>query len=407
MIEIEEAFEHYRRELSPLPAEDVELGEALGRALAAEVECSTDLPPFDQSAMDGYALRSEPTGDAAAGEPVRLELVGASVAGPGGELPELTEEQAMRIFTGAPLPPGADAVLRQEDARVQGGDLLVERPVRPGHNVRDRGEEVRAGATLARPGSRLSAGDLAALAVGGVAELTVRSRPRVALFVTGDELVPPGRALAPGQVYDGNRPLVGGWLRSGGYPVVTATHLPDDRRQTASALDGGLDNADLVVTTGGASVGEHDHVLDAGRDVGVADVFWKVRQKPGKPLYFGVRDGTPLLALPGNPGSAFTSLVTHVHRVLELLEGISEPAPRFSPGRLAAETRRRPDRDFWIRCRRMEDDGAVCWLEPLPGQASHMITNLGRCDALARLPSGPEPAPRGEVVPWTPCGRRA
>lgn len=403
MIPIDEAFSAYRRHVSPLPESELALDRARSRVLARDVTSATDLPPFRQSAMDGYALRSSDTEGASASDPAVLSLAGVRPAGPSeGEL-RVEDGQAARIFTGAPVPEGADAVLRQEDAEVREDAILVRGPVEAGTAVRGRGEEIERGTTLAEAGTRLTPGHLGGLAVAGVDRVPVRRTPRVRVFVTGDEVVDRGAPLEPGEVYDANTPLVVGWLEGRDVPVEAAGRLPDEPEATRDALADALAASDLVVTTGGVSVGDRDFVLGAADRAGVEEVFWRVRQKPGKPLFFGVLDGTVLLGLPGNPGSVHACLVTHVRRVLGLLEGEEDPGPRMEPGRLADDFPLNPRREWWVRCRvDVRGDGEV-WLEPLGRQASHMIADLGRAEALARLPRGEGELESGSTVRWTPA----
>lgn len=403
MISIDRAFEAYRRHLSPLPAVDRSLERARGRVLAEAVTSRTDLPPFAQSSMDGYALRSAATAGAGSSDPAVLSLVGTRPAGPDAEPLPVDDDEAARIFTGARLPRGADAVLRQEEAEVRDGSVLVRSPVEAGTAVRPRGEEIEHGATLAAAGVRLTAGHLGALAVAGVDRVPVHRAPRVRVFVTGDEVVDRGAELRPGEVYDANTPLVAGWLEARGATVEATARLPDDLASTRDALAEAVTSSDLVVTTGGVSVGDRDFVLEGARRAGVEEIFWRVRQKPGKPLFFGVHDGTALLGLPGNPGSVHACLVTHVRRVLGLLEGEEDPAPRMAPGRLARAFPLNPRREWWARCRvELRDDGEVR-LAPLGRQASHMIVELGRAEALARLPRGEDQLERGARIRWTPA----
>lgn len=403
MIPIDEALRSYDDRVAPLPEVELPLEEALGRVLAQGEASATDLPPFRQSAMDGYALRAEDTRGATPDAPARLELAGVRPAGPVEDPPGLGPGEAVRIFTGGHLPEGADAVLRQEEAAVEDGELRVAATVDPGTAVRERGEELREGAPLAPAGARLSAGHLGALAVTGVDRVRVRRAPRVRLLTTGDEVVGRGRPLEPGQVYDANTPLVLGWLREQRADVAGAHHVADDPEATREALSEALAGADLVLTTGGVSVGDRDYVLEAAEGAGVERVFWRVRQKPGKPLFFGVSEDGLLLGLPGNPGSVHACLVTHVRRVLDLLEGVAEPGPRMRPGRLGADFPLNAAREWWVRCEvELRGDGEV-WLEPLERQASHMIGDLGRAEALARLPRGEGEVERGTTVPWTPA----
>lgn len=401
LISVDEAFRIYRENIPPLPVEEVALAEALHRVLAEDAFSTVDLPPFPQSAMDGYALRSRDTRNAAPERPIHLKLAGEVPAGALPEIPRIEPGEAVRIFTGGHIPEGADAVLRQEDARVEDGFLVVEEPVSPGRDLRRRGEELSAGTVIAKRGERLTSGHIAALAIAGLAHVRVLREPRITVLTTGDEVVPPGQTLKPGQVYDANAPLITGWLRERGYTHVTAKHLPDDLGRTADELAQALEESDLVLTAGGVSVGERDFVLKAAERVGVKPVFWKVRQQPGKPLFFGLYgDGRkPLVGLPGNPGSVFVCLATHVQRVLDVLEGCAKPGPRFYEGLLKEPLERSPERERWVRARWMAE-GRTIELRPLPKQRSHMISNLVGCTALLRVPAGEGSLPEGSSIRW-------
>ena len=402
MITIDAAFNHYDATLQPLSEELVSIDDARDRVLTRDATSRTALPPFPQSAMDGYALRSEDVADASASHPVRLSLAGEVPATVLDEAPSLSTGEAVRIFTGGHVPEGADAVLRQEDAQVEGDELVLTRAIEAGRDVRPAGEEVSADAVVVEAGTRLSYRHVAALAVSGIDSVPVHRRPRVAAFTTGDEIVEPGQALKPGQVYDANTPLVTGWLRSQGLTEIEARALPDTLAGTESALRDAFAWADWVITTGGVSVGEYDFVIPAAEQIGMAPVFWKVRQKPGKPLFFAVMNGKALLGLPGNPGSAFACLVTHGRRVLDLFQGATVPGPSFGMGRLAEPVQTSAEREWWARCRVSYAAHGDAWLEVLPRQASHMIANLGQCQALARMPMGERGLERGHPVPWTP-----
>jgi molybdopterin molybdotransferase len=198
--------------------------------------------------------------------------------------------------------------------------------------------------------------------------------------------------------------LASAWLAAAGYSDATVSHLRDDLDETTAALDVAMGSSDLVIVTGGVSVGDRDYVPEAARRAGASEVFWRVAQRPGKPLLCAVRDSTPVLGLPGNPGAVFVSLAVHVRRVLDLLEGVSAPRPLFSTGVLGFPVAKIESREQWARCTwHGADDGTVL-LTALPKQASHMISNLAHCTALARIPAGHDELPAGSVVPWTPCG---
>ncbi len=401
MITIDEAFAHYGDAVRPLPLETVALADAQGRVLGRDVASLTDLPPFPQSAMDGYALRAADVAEASDRQPATLHLVGEVPASSLAEVPAIGAGEAMRIFTGGHLPQGADAVLRQEDAQVDDDRLLVREPLPPGQDYRLHGEEIQAGEPVVQAGTRLTFRHIAAMANSGLAEVVVHRAPRVAVMTTGDEVVEPGQPLQPGQVYDANTFLMSGWLRAQGLMNVGARTLPDTLAETEQALAEAFTQADMVITTGGVSVGDYDVVMPAAERIGMDVIFWKVRQKPGKPLVFAVRDGNVLLGLPGNPGSAFACLLTHGRRLIDLMAGAASPRPRFGMGRLAEPVQLSPKREWWARCRVSYAANGDAWLEVLEQQASHMIANLGQCRALARIPIGDRVLEHGHPVMWT------
>lgn len=325
--------EALRRIRSHVPApRAVELGilEAVGHVAAREVRVPFDLPRWDLSAMDGYALRPADTRGASPQSPAKLKISGVVRAGRAREA-ALEAGECVAIMTGAPLPKGADAVLIREEAVVRGGFLLVARGVKRGSHVRRRGEEVRRGALVIRKGERIHDGTVAALASVGRARVRVWRRPRVALLVTGDELVCPGETLAPGQIYDSNSFALLAALRQNGYAECLRLSAPDRLEPTVRALKRALVSSDLVLICGGVSVGDYDCVKEALERVGARRVFWKVDQKPGKPLYFGVASGKPVFGLPGNPTSAYFCFYLYALAALGRMSGerASGAAPSF------------------------------------------------------------------------------
>lgn len=379
MLTIDEAFTAYRENIEPIAASEVAVGDATGWVLAEPARAVVDLPPFEQSAMDGYAVRAAEIADGA-----RLP-VALTVPARGHEVvPTLPTGACARIFTGGHVPAGADTVIMQEDVERDGEDAVFARAPVAGANVRHRGEELRAGDPICPAGARLTTGRIGALAAAGVARVNARRPPRAVVLVTGDEVIAPGTPLLPGQVYDCNTPMVLGWLRALGLEA-TAERLPDDPDVSARMVGDALDRADLVITTGGVSVGDKDYVIGAANRAGVRDVFWKVAQKPGKPLYFGVRDDAVLLGLPGNPAAVFVGLTTHVRHVLAALAGTEPPNPERGVYAGTAPSTR--GRDVWLRCVARSDADGRTVLGPLGRQASHMLSNLAEANAVARLPA--------------------
>lgn len=402
MISLNDALTAYDQALQPLPFELVPTLDALNRVLAAPAHYADDLPRFDQSAMDGYALRSTDIAAASERKPVYLPLSTTVAAGPHDELPALRPRTAARIFTGAPIPPGADCMVPQEHVLREDDRLRFTAPCPARSNIRWRGEEAVSGAPLAAAGRRIDPGLLAALVNAGVQQIVVRRQPRIRVLVTGDEIRPLGSRLRPGEIVDSNGPLVRAVLQHWGYPAIAATPVRDHADAVTAALTQALEDADLVLSCGGASVGDRDYLPKTAQALGLRQVFWKVAQKPGKPLFFGVRDNTAMLALPGNPGAVLVGLLVHARRLLDRFEGVTDPEPRWHVGRLHSAVERDARRERLLRMHLRYDDTAVAVLQALPQQDSHMLGNLARADVLVRVPPGDSACATGEHLRWTP-----
>jgi molybdopterin molybdotransferase len=375
----------------PLEAERVPIERAAGRVLAEPAAAAVDLPPFPSSAMDGYALRSADT----AGAPVSLPIVARIAAGaPAGRL--LAAGEAMAIATGGTVPEGADAVVQIELVEETDGSLRVTAPVAAGANVRDRGGDVRTGETVLEAGVVLRAGQVGALAAAGVAEVRCAKRPRVGILVTGSELRQPGEELGPGQIYESNGLLLATALQLAGAVPAQLGVVADTEEEHRRTMERALLGFDMLVTTGGASVGPHDLVRKVQAELRVEEVFWGVAVKPGKPVAFGVRRDHLVFNLPGNPVSVLATFELLVKPAVNALLGLPDPLPAFRPGRLAAAARRNPDRDEFVRATVAEEDGEPV-LTPVTGQESHMIVRAGRAAALAWIPAG-----EGEVAAGAP-----
>ena len=398
MLTYEEAL---ARILAALPAprpEKVSVADAHGRFLAEPVASRLDLPPFDNSAMDGYAVQAADVAGAGPEHPVRLRILGQIGAG---EVFQgcVGRQTCVRLFTGTPLPTGADAVVMQEDTREDGDDVLVLDRVRPFENVRLRGEDVKTGAVLALPGTRLGAGHLNLLAAVGTAGVRVAKRPRVALLATGSELRPPGKPLAPGQIYESNRPMLAAMLAEAGAEARAYPLVPDTLNRTRAALQRAFAECDAVVTTGGASVGRLDFVKAAFAELGGSQEFWKVAIKPGKPFVFGTLAGKFLFGLPGNPVSAFVTYQLLVRPALLRWQGAEEVALPAHPGTLMEPLVNRGDRRHFVRVR-VDAEGRV---HSAGTQASHMLHSLAAANALADVPPATTLA-AGATVRVLRCG---
>ncbi len=381
MLTYEEALARILAALPPVRSEQVPLAEAAGRFLAEPVVSALDLPPFDNSAMDGYAVRAADVISASAEQPVALRLIGQVGAGQvfkGG----VGLQTCVRLFTGTPLPAGADAVVMQEDTRAEGDTVLVLDRARPWENVRLRGEDVKAGAVLVTPGTRLGAGHLGLLAAVGTARVRVARRPRVAIVATGSELRPPGKPLAPGQIYESNRTMLAAMLTACGAEVRPLPLVPDTLTRTRNALQRAFAENDAVVTSGGASVGQLDFVKAAFTELGGSQEFWKVAIKPGKPFVFGTLQGKLLFGLPGNPVSAFVTFLLLVRPALLRWQGAMEVALPAHPGTLVEPLVNRGDRRHFVRVR-VDAEGRV---HSAGIQASHRMHSLAAANALVDAP---------------------
>jgi molybdopterin molybdotransferase len=390
LLSIEEAQRLILERVRPLEAERVPLEEAAGRVTAEAARAGLDLPPFDSSAMDGFAVREEDT-------PGRLPVVARIPAGRPADR-ELGTGEAMAIATGGAVPPGADAVIPIEYVVDNDNEVEIRDRVAAGSNVRPRGGDVRLGDLVVAAGERLGPAQLGALAAAGVADISCSRRPRAAVLATGSELRRPGEELAPGEIYEANGVLLVAQLRSAGADAERLEAVEDDESAHRNALEQGL-RADVLVTSGGVSVGPHDLVRSVGQALGIEEVLWGVAVKPGKPLWFGVREGTLVFGLPGNPVSTLVCFELFVRPAVLALQGVADPRPRFQPGRLARTARPNPARTELVRARSAVVDGAI-ELDVLSGQESHMIARAAGADALVLIPSGKEELPAGANVSY-------
>ena len=390
LLTFEEAQARILAAARSLSAEPVRVAGAAGRVLAEDVLAAVDLPPFASSAMDGYAVRT-------ADLPGTLRVVGESAAGAPFE-GTLGPDEAVAISTGAVVPEGADAVAPVEMVIKIDNTVGVDRGLEAGASIRPPGGDVRSGEVVATAGTRLRPAAVAGIAAAGIASVSCTRRPRVAILATGSELVSPGELLAPGQIYESNTLMLAAALAIAGAEIVTTPAVPDDEVSLRAALERGLE-CDVLVTSGGVSVGEHDLVREVERDLGVEESFWRVAIKPGKPLAFGTRGATLVFGLPGNPVSALVGAELFVKPALRALQGIPAPLPHFEPGRLGSDLRRNPERDEFVRARSHSDGDAIV-LAPLRGQESHMIASASAADGLVHVPRGNGELTGGSVVSW-------
>ena len=394
LISFEDAQRLVLEHASPLPAAPVPLAEAYARVVAKDVRSAVDLPPFDSSAMDGFAVRVEDT-------PGVLPVVFHVAAGSPAPRP-LAPGEAMGIGTGGALPAGADAVIPIEYVVQNDNNVEIPEPVDVGANVRPVGGDLRRDDVVVAAGTMLGAAQVGALAASGIAEVSCARRPRAAVLATGSELRAPGEPLRPGQIYEANGPILDAQLRSAGAVVERLPAVADDEDAHRQAIARGLE-ADVLLTTGGVSVGVHDFVRQVEAELGVREVFWGVSVKPGKPISFGVREGHLVFGLPGNPVSALVGFELFVRPAVRALQGAAESGPEWERGRLAEGVRANSRRDELIRARaRVGDEGIT--LEPLAGRESHMIARAAGANALVLVPRGEGELAAGSSVRYLRLG---
>jgi molybdopterin molybdotransferase len=393
LIAIDQALAHVLAQTRALPAQTVTIDQALHRVLAADIRAAGDVPPFPCSAMDGYALLAGPAGR-------RLRIVGESRAGvPSGRV--LSDGEAIRVSTGAAIPPGADAVIPQEDVDLDdgAGDVIVTSQDSPaGAHVRGAGEDMQAGTTVLRAGLRLGPLQLGAAVAAGAGTVQAASRPRVAVLCTGDELRAPGEPLGPGEIHNSNAPMLTGLSLDAGAETGPAGRLPDDRQATIDGIGTAIDASDVVIITGGVSVGPHDHVKPALSALGVRELFWSVALQPGKPTWFGVAgDGTLVFGLPGNPVSAVVTFSLFVAPALAALQGAPAPAPPSPTAGLLTQLPRNPRREQAVRVS-LGDGPAGVTARPTGAQGSHILSSLLAADALGMIPMGEGVVAAGDEI---------
>lgn len=384
MTPVEQAQLRILAEVHPLASEQIGLAEAAGRYTAKEVSSPVDLPHFHNSAMDGYAVRAQDMTTASAERPVALQVIGRVAAGEvfGGEVVAGT---CVRLFTGSVLPAGADAVVMQEDTRPlpgRSGEVLFSDTVKPWENIRLRGEDVKRGRLLLPTGEKLTSARIGLLGAVGINKINVSRRPTVAVIATGSELREAGTALAPGQIYESNRLSLATMIAAAGavpriYPLV-----PDTLAATRDALQRASESCDVVLTSGGVSVGEFDFVKTAVEEIGGELGFWKVAIKPGKPFVFGKCGGKLFFGLPGNPVSALVTFALLVRPALLRLQSARRLTLEAQLGVMAEPLVNRGDRRHFVRVT-VDDAGQV---RSAGIQASHVLSSLSLADGLVDVP---------------------
>lgn len=382
MLTVDQARQRVLGAVDPLPMVDVLVGDAHGLVVAEDLQAPHALPRFDNSAMDGYAVRGDDAGFASETDPVALDIIGEMRAGDPGDLKILTGSAA-RIYTGAALPDGSDAVVAVEQTEEHDGKVVVRAPTPTGNHVRPAGDDLAAGETLVRAGSELGPGELALLASMGISPLTVRRRPRVAVLVTGDELVPPEATPAPGQIRDSNSVALRTLVEEAGGEVATSPSVPDERDAVVDAFGRAAQISDLVVSSGGVAVGKYDFVKDVVEELGRIDL-WRVAMQPGKPVVLGAIGDTPFLGLPGNPVSIHVSFEQFVRPAIRKMRGCSTLLRPTLEATLTETIQKKPGRLHFVRVRLTASvDG---WrATPTGPQGSHIQSSLIGCHGVARF----------------------
>ncbi len=389
MLTYDQALAQMLGRIAPLPPADLPLSEALGCVLAEDLWATQDVPPFDNSSMDGFAVRAADL----ANDPTTLPVQGDIPAG-ALSLPALTPGSALRIMTGAPIPPGADAVVPVEDTEARAGGVAFLQPIQPGQNIRRAGEDVAAGSLVLSSGSRTRPAEIGMAAVVGRAHVRARPRPRVAILSTGDELVEPGQPLLPGQIYNSNAYALTAQVAEAGGVVTHRLHA----RDTANALREAFDacaGADVLLTSGGVSVGDYDFVKAVFAERGTMD-FWRVAIRPGKPVAFGRWGETVFFGLPGNPASSMVTFELFVRPALRRLRGLTELARPMVAARLTQDAGHTPGRQSYQRAV-VTPEGGGWRVTPVSRQGSGMMHPMVQANALLVIPADVSVIPAGET----------
>ncbi|MBI1813835.1 MAG: molybdopterin molybdotransferase MoeA [Deltaproteobacteria bacterium] len=395
MISVHDALAAVLRDIPRLGSERVGLANARGRVLAEAVRAGRDVPPFRNSAMDGYAVRASDVATAAPEAPVRLrvlEVVGA------GSMPTraVAPGTATKIMTGSPLPTGADAVVRVEDTEESGGDVVVQARVTPGTAVREPGEDMRAGETVLDVGRVLRPADIGLLASLGLTVVPVSRRPRVAILTTGNELVEPGEPLGPGQIVNSNAYTLAAAVEDAGAEAIRLGIVRDQQECIRAAFADAF-TADMMLSTGGVSVGSFDFVRQTLSELGYEERFWKVAQKPGKPLTFGLRQGTPAFGLPGNPVSTLVCCYLYVVPALRTMMGMERIHLPHIEATLASEVTTAAGLTEFVRCV-VTRIGPTYEVQPTGSQSSGVLRSLSAGEGLLIAPPEQQTIARGASV---------
>jgi molybdopterin molybdotransferase len=404
MLSYEQALSTILEQATVMPHKRLRLEHLLGHVLAQPVLAKFDLPRFDNSAVDGFGIKLSDVEKASEDEASRLEIIGEIKAGSPGNV-VLPTATALRIFTGAVVPPSVDAVVMREHCEEHYGYLHVKHKPEPGENIRRRGCEVKVGEEVLPAGIRVTPPVIGVLASLGYPSFTVHGKPRVALVITGDELVKPGHNLEDGQIYDSNSYTLQSAITALGIEEWLSHTARDTRRSTKQAFAYAIEQADVVISAGGVSVGDHDYVKDVLEQLGVKTIFWRIAIKPGKPVYFGVvelpkKKGRKLIfGLPGNPVSALVTFHQFVKPAILKMMGLTSYAPKRLMASLTTNLRKKPGRLDFVRGMVTSSEHGHLKVEPTVGQDSHMLSGLAKANCLLHFAAEAERAVEGARVP--------
>jgi molybdopterin molybdotransferase len=396
LLAVAEAREIILSAVRTRPSQAVPLTEALDCVLAQDITSPINLPLWDNSAVDGYAVLSSDVADANESSPIHLRVTATVPAGAAADV-RLEPQTCARIFTGAPIPGGADAVVMQEDTRPHHeGYIAVEESVEVGENIRRAGDDVTKGDVVLRSAGLLGPAQLGMAAAVGLAQLTVHPRPRVGVLVTGAEIIEPGRSLRAGQIYDANSYSLCALVKRAGCEPVELGIADDTREDLHEKIDYGLSECDAVITVGGVSVGEYDFVKEVLAELGCEQKFWKIAMRPGKPFVFGARGDKLVFGLPGNPVSAAVTFLLLVRPALLKMRGLTEIDLPTVTAEAAEDFENRGDRVHYMRAT-LQRDGEKWLVKPMERQGSHVISSLVNADCLVEVPEETT-IPRGHSV---------
>ncbi len=385
MIPVEKAIQRIdihiepTKEIEILPVEDT-----LGFVLAKDVTSPIAMPPFRQSAMDGYALGSI--------EEKSYTLVGEVQAGDHKD-PTLQQGEAVRIFTGAPVPSSAKAVMMQEKVTLVGNTVHLKTMAKANENIRPQGEQIQQGAIALTKETKITAAGIGYLTTLGITHIEVYKKPTIAIIATGNELVPPGQDLKYGQIYESNSTMLSAALKTNGFDAISFYKVADEYETTKSVIDKAIQQHDVVLISGGISVGDYDFVGKALHALHVEEIFYKVRQKPGKPLYFSKKEGTAIFALPGNPASSLSCFYVYVLPALQKITGLAEYHLKRSTAISNSEYSKKGERAEFLKAILKDNKATI-----LDGQASSMLRSFALANALVYLPEGVSEVHPGDTL---------